>query len=91
LLAHSTPKNFVNIAHKWLGRATVTLGAINGGLGLQLAANTTGGEIAYGVIAGFFFVLYFATIIWTEFRGPLQKSDESEMEKKRSVSTVDTN
>lgn len=28
------------------------LGIINGGLGLQLASNTTGGEIAYGVVGG---------------------------------------
>lgn len=28
------------------------LAVINGGLGLKLAANTTGGEIAYGVVAG---------------------------------------
>lgn len=36
----------------------ILLGAINGGLGLQLSANTTSGEIAYGVIAGVVFVIY---------------------------------
>ncbi|MCJ1320596.1 hypothetical protein MMC15_005936 [Xylographa vitiligo] len=39
-------------AHIWWGRALLILGAINGGLGLQLSANTVSGEIAYGVIAG---------------------------------------
>lgn len=84
LLAHHTHGRFVNVAHKWLGRATLTLGAINGGLGLQLAANTTGGEIAYGVVVGVFFVVYFFVIAWTEFRGPVNKpSDEtSESEEK---------
>ncbi|GAB7337801.1 hypothetical protein MBLNU457_4211t1 [Dothideomycetes sp. NU457] len=77
LLAHSTNGRFMNVFHKWLGRATVTLGAINGGLGLQLAANTTGGEIAYGVVAGVFFLLYFAVIAYTEVRDRRQKSYES--------------
>lgn len=38
------------------------LGVINGGLGLQLAANTRKGEIAYGVIAGVVLVIYVGVI-----------------------------
>ena len=34
------------------------IGAINGGLGLQLSADTVKGEIAYGVLAGFFFAIW---------------------------------
>jgi len=34
---------------------------INGGLGLKLAGNTKGGEIAYGVVAGVVAVIYAAT------------------------------
>ena len=44
--------------HRWFGRFLILLGAINGGLGLQLSANTIAGEIAYGVIAGTMFLLY---------------------------------
>lgn len=37
-------------AHVWYGRLLILLGIINGGLGLQLAANTLGGRIAYGIV-----------------------------------------
>ena len=51
------------VAHIWYGRALIILGAINGGLGLQLANNSTGGEIAYGVVAGVVFLVWFAVIV----------------------------
>jgi hypothetical protein len=38
--------------HVWYGRILILLGMINGGLGLQLADNSMGGTIAYGVVAG---------------------------------------
>ena len=42
------------------------LGAINGGLGLQLSGNSTKGEIAYGVVAGVVFCIYvFVTVLGT--------------------------
>ena len=40
------------LLHVWWGRIIITLGIINGGLGLMLSDNTTKGEIAYGEIAG---------------------------------------
>ena len=40
--------------HVWYGRLLILLGIINGGLGLQLAVNTTGGQIAYGIVGGMF-------------------------------------
>jgi len=46
------------ILHVWWGRIIVTLAIINGGLGLELSGNTTSGEIAYGVIAGFIWVVW---------------------------------
>jgi hypothetical protein len=46
------------VAHVWLGRLILLLGIINGGLGLQAADNTVGGEIAYGVVAGVSFLAY---------------------------------
>jgi len=44
------------------------LGVINGGLGLQLAANTRGGEIAYGVVAGLMAIFYLFVIGVVGFR-----------------------
>ena len=54
-------------AHVWVGRILITLGIINGGLGLQLDGTSTRAEnIAYGVIAGliwvaFMYVAFFRT------------------------------
>ena len=39
------------------------LAVINGGLGLKLANNTKGGEIAYGVVAGVVALLYTAAVL----------------------------
>ncbi|KAI4169537.1 MAG: hypothetical protein LQ343_005617 [Gyalolechia ehrenbergii] len=49
-------------SHIWYGRALIILAVINGGLGLQLSGNTVKGEIAYGVIVGFMFLLYVAVM-----------------------------
>jgi hypothetical protein len=38
-------------------------GVVNGGLGLKLAANTHGGEIAYGAVAGVVAVGYTAIVL----------------------------
>ena len=48
----SLKASFCSVIHVWLGRVAITLGIINGGLGLRLADNTSKGVIAYGVIAG---------------------------------------
>ena len=56
-------KTVVTLGHIWTGRVLIILGIINGGLGLQLAANTTGGEIAYGIVAGVVGVTYLAIIL----------------------------
>ncbi|KAL4984656.1 hypothetical protein BDW68DRAFT_190336 [Aspergillus falconensis] len=44
--------------HVWIGRIFLLLGLINGGTGLKLADNTTGGIISYAVVAGVFAVAY---------------------------------
>ncbi|KAF9890761.1 hypothetical protein FE257_005630 [Aspergillus nanangensis] len=50
--------------HVWLGRIMLVLGIVNGGMGLRLAANTTAGNIAYGVLAGAFGVVYVGVAAW---------------------------
>ena len=55
---------WMGLVHTWLGRALLALGIINGGIGLMLADNTTGGEIAYGVVAGVMGTVYIAAIAW---------------------------
>jgi len=54
--------------HIWWGRAIITLGIINGGLGLQLSGNTTKGEIIYGVVAGVIWSLWVVLIVTTFVR-----------------------
>jgi hypothetical protein len=63
--------------HLWLGRVVVTLGIINGGLGMLLASNapaflsfrpSKGQIVAYGVVAGNVWLLWVATAIVGEQR-----------------------
>jgi len=68
--------------HTWYGRALLILGVINGGLGLQLAANTRGGEIAYGVVAGVMAIFYLFVIGVVGFRkgkggGKVERGEET--------------
>jgi hypothetical protein len=55
-------------AHIWWGRLLLLLGAINGGLGLQLAGASNASIIAYSVIAGFFWLLYVCVALITSLR-----------------------
>ncbi|KAJ4360769.1 uncharacterized protein N0V89_001336 [Didymosphaeria variabile] len=58
--------------HLWTGRAAVTLGIINGGLGLQLAdrmnMSSRSGMIAYGVVAGVVWLAWVAAMVMGEKR-----------------------
>lgn len=58
----------VSYVHIWWGRILMLLGVINGGLGLQLAQESNGPVIAYGVVAGVIFVCYIGFKTWQFFR-----------------------
>ncbi|THW57201.1 hypothetical protein D6D20_08156 [Aureobasidium pullulans] len=81
-------RTFWSYAHLWLGRIIITLGMINGGLGLQLANNTRKGEIAYGVVAGFVWVVYIISIFVGESkrRRDRKAAVRAEAEPKRNES-----
>lgn len=55
--------NVATYPHVWWGRAVVTLGIINGGLGLRLSGNTVKGEIAYGIVAAVMWSLWMIVIV----------------------------
>ncbi|EDU39619.1 integral membrane protein [Pyrenophora tritici-repentis] len=59
-------------AHIWLGRATISLGIINGGLGLRLANgrgnSSEAGRIVYGVVAGLMGVAWIGAMVLGEMR-----------------------
>ena len=59
----SSPTSW-SVLHVWLGRLTVTLGIINGGLGLRLSADTMNGEIIYGAFAGLVWFLWVGLTLW---------------------------
>ncbi|CAO2652555.1 Nn.00g008380.m01.CDS01 [Neocucurbitaria sp. VM-36] len=70
--------------HLWLGRIVITLGMINGGLGLLLASDapavtgfapSQGQIIAYGVIAGIMWLLWAAAAIIGERRRTRSRKD----------------
>ncbi|KAH4194013.1 hypothetical protein HBI56_049810 [Parastagonospora nodorum] len=63
--------------HLWLGRIVITLGMINGGLGMLLASDapafvnfrpTRGQIVAYGVVAGIMWLLWLAAVVVGERR-----------------------
>jgi hypothetical protein len=51
-------RTVVSHLHIWLGRTIITLGMINGGLGLQLSGEGSGKIAAYSVVAGLIWVVY---------------------------------
>ena len=70
------------VAHTMLGRVVITLAIINGGLGLRMAENTRGGEIAYGVIAGIIWLTWMGVAVWSEAkRARLPAGQEKGVEK----------
>ncbi|TAQ83604.1 hypothetical protein B7494_g8072 [Chlorociboria aeruginascens] len=85
ILHHSSYKKvqkrgIFSYMHIWYGRILIILAVINGGLGLKLAANTTHGEIAYGVVAGVMFLIYLAVFGATSFRKRSKAASKDENE-----------
>jgi hypothetical protein len=75
--------------HIWFGRIAITLGMINGGLGMLLATETTffmpsqGQIIAYGVVAGIMWLAWVAAAIVGErrrARGMVVRKKEGEVD-----------
>ncbi|KAK4996068.1 hypothetical protein LTR66_004237 [Elasticomyces elasticus] len=73
------------VGHRWIGRIALILGAINGGLGLQLSENSRAGEIAYSVLAAFFFSLWLAVAVWKNTQGRRDEKADLRGEEKYST------
>jgi hypothetical protein len=90
-------RTFWSHAHVWLGRVVVTLGIINGGLGLLLASDApafTGFRpdqrqiAAYAVVAGFMWLLWVvAAVVGERRRGreARMQADEEELARAREA------
>lgn len=50
------------VGHVWFGRTLLMLGIANGGVGLLIADNTSGGRIVYGVLAGASAAIYLGVL-----------------------------
>lgn len=61
-------RTFYSHAHLWLGRIAVTLGIINGGLGLKLAEASQGLIIAYSIVSAFAWLMWVMTAVLGEMR-----------------------
>lgn len=66
------------LAHVALGRALITLGIINGGLGLRLSNDTHNGKIAYGVVAGVIWIAWMAIAVIKQ-RGKRKSSQQEKI------------
>ncbi|PYH92987.1 CBD9-like protein [Aspergillus ellipticus CBS 707.79] len=80
-------KSVFAYAHRWLGRAMVILGMINGGLGFRMVGvgeknAPRGVVIAYGVVAGVVGVGYVVSLVGSKFKGGFG-------ERKRSLQGVE--
>lgn len=60
--------NAATYPHVWWGRAIITLGIINGVLGLQLTGETGTKEVAYGIVAGLMWLLWMVVIVIAWFK-----------------------
>ncbi len=73
-------------AHMWLGRILITLGMVNGGLGLKLSSNAGSGDyIAYGVFSGVIWLAYVCLITYFEIRAPREGPGHPGVLEKRRV------
>lgn len=88
-------------AHLWLGRCLITLGIVNGGLGLRLTGRspvqsrsvTRNAAIGYGVAAGLMWCIYiFLTVIfeWTRSARKRQQWYDSSRSRRRVKSQSST-
>jgi len=55
--------------HVWFGRAIMILAVVNGGVGIQYAANSVPGEKGFGVVAGVGGLAYIGVLIWVWMTG----------------------
>jgi RP/EB family microtubule-associated protein len=79
--------------HIWLGRILITLGIINGGLGLQLAYQETAKKAAYAIVAALMWLAWMGFSVYAFGRrqqnGKAGGSD-LELEKTRRMGRLET-
>lgn len=77
-VAHSFYKTYQHrtwlaYGHVWLGRTLITVGMIQGGLGLLLADDAGPAYYkAYGIVAGIIWFAYMSFSIWSDVNKPVR-------------------
>ena len=91
-------RTFWSYAHVWIGRLAITLGIINGGLGLYLAEcsgmSSRTGQIVYGVIAAIMWLVWVAAMVIGEMRrkrSPVADTRQKLTEERRESDRSDVN
>jgi threonine/homoserine/homoserine lactone efflux protein len=69
----------------FVGRVGVTLGIINGGLGLQVAEAETRWIIAYSVVAGVLWLVWMGVAMWSEIRRLNRLDEEAKLRRLREA------
>ena len=69
--------NVATYPHIWLGRTLVTMGAINGGLGLNLAGHKQGAIIGYGIGAAIVWFTWMGVIFLAYVRSRGKREGET--------------
>jgi sulfite exporter TauE/SafE len=64
--------------HLTLGRVGISLGIINGGLGLYLSGATAYHKRVYGIVAGIMWALWMGVAVWSEVRRLRKKPQATE-------------
>jgi len=73
--------------HLWIGRVSITLGIINGGLGLWNARASKSLTVSYGVVAGVVWLLWMLIALATEIR---RRRAVRKIKMKRAVATTES-
>ena len=78
------------VAHRWLGRAIIALGIINGGLGFMFSGPVGSdnvpewGIVVYSVVAGLVGIAYTGVVVWQYSRAggmdPVMTKEEAQRE-----------
>lgn len=74
--SHGSP-NQATYPHIWFGRAIVTLGVVNGGLGMKLAGTATGKKVAYAVGASIMYLTWFVVILLALSKSKAARSEKA--------------
>jgi hypothetical protein len=76
--------NVISFAHKWLARGVITLGFVNGGLGILLSSPGTKYYYIYGIIGGVIILTWWAFALKNDLKPKKAVDYEGKLKKETS-------